>query len=630
MRNRTAILGSLWVGLVSGALCGLALSVLFSPRLFVAYLFSILVYSAAGGMGALALSAILVLVANPHRALRIVAGLVSGSYVFFALAYWGNRWLLVGNPFTSSSSLKFDAAALAVAILIGVLVAVLFGRWLGARYGPRHRLPRDGSGSTRGERERPVGRMVAAGTGVLVVLPLVLLLVISVRGMSDLSDSKARKPSVILISIDALRADHLGCYGYPRKTTPVADRLAAEGVRFEYAFCPVPSTGPSHATMLTGLTPSTHGLRRNGDSLPDSALTLAEVLSEAGYATGGFTTNIVLDDQFGFTQGFDTYVESGHVEKLRPITWSLLAQTLAAKEIFDKFLAQTGRGRDLTILSARKWLAGNAERPFFLFLHLLDPHHPYEPLEPYRSRFSRDLEGPGNSLWIEQGRDPEALAMQLALYDGEIAAADAKVGDLLQYLEDAGIMDGTLIVFTADHGENMGDHELFFRHTDVYDASMRVPLIIRFPGVLRAGRTLTQVVENSALFPTILSLIHHDVPAGLDGEDLALLMEGTAAERFRFALANSGRRWALRTGSWKIRIDFGDGSRRLYDLVNDPEETTDVLADHPEVGEELETILLAEIERLEGALPSGEEEASPFEGLDRETIERLKALGYVQ
>jgi arylsulfatase A-like enzyme len=308
----------------------------------------------------------------------------------------------------------------------------------------------------------------------------------------------------------------------------------------------------------------------------------------------------------------------------------MLLQTLSAKEILDKLLSQSGRGEDITILSAGKWLRENSHRPFFLFLHLLDPHDPYEPLEPYRSRFLGEAETYHGSLWLEMGRDPDTLRRQVALYDAEIAAVDAKVGRLLGFLTDAGVLDRTLIVFTADHGENMGDHEPFFRHADVYDASIRVPLILRFPGVLDAGQKVTRLVENSALFPTILSLVGLDIPQGIEGEDLVPVVNGTAEDRFRFAVSNSGKQWGLRTDSWKLRIDFKDGSRRLYDVVNDPEERTDVLEVHPDVGEELETILLAEIQRREGQLPSGEEEASPFEGLDRQTIERLRALGYVQ
>jgi arylsulfatase A-like enzyme len=609
--DRTVILGSLWVGVISGALCGLVLSLLFGVRLPIAYFFSILVYSAVGGLGALVLSAILVRLADASGALKISAGLVAGLFAFFALGYWGNKWLLASNPFTSPSSVTFDFGALVVSILVGVVVAWRLARWLGGS-------------------EKPLGRLGLATLAVCIVVPAIALLGISIAGAPPGAPASEGKPSILLISIDALRADHLGCYGYPRNTTPVADRLAEEGVRFEQAFCPVPSTGPSHATMLTGLRPETHRLRRNGHCLSDSVVTLAEILSKAGYSTGGFTTNVLLDDRFGFTQGFDTYVESGHVEKLRPVTWSLLVQTLAAKEIIDKLVAQYSGGEDQTILSAAKWLRENYDKPFFLFLHLIDPHDPYQPLEPYRSKFPGETEGLAKSLWVELGRDPETLGRQISLYDGEVAAADAKLGRLLQVLKDRAVKDRTLIVYTADHGENMGDHEPFFRHADVYDSSIRVPLILRFPGVLEAGRTVREVVENSAIFPTILSLAGHEIPEGLEGEDLVPLIRGGRERTGRFALSNSGRNWALRTHFWKIRIDFKDGSRRLYDLVNDPDEAEDLFEAELEIGEEMEALLLAEIQRLEGGLPGAEDEESPFEGLDHRTRERLKALGYIQ
>jgi|GEM_PF-1279014 len=616
MRRRTVLLGSFWVGLVSGALCGAVLSVLFSPHLLVGYLFSILVYSAAGGLAALLFSTVFVRLIDAAWLLRISAGLVSAFFAFFVLVYWGNRWLLAGIPFSSAKSLVFDAGALAVSLFLGACVGGGIGRWLDVRLGH--------------ERRHRIDVWVVVAVLLFLAVPGIWLIWMAGSDRPESGRAAGGRRSVLLISIDALRADHLGCYGYERETSPAIDRLAHEGVRFETAFCPVPATGPSHATMLTGLTPQAHGARHNGSSLAESVTSLAEILSGAGYATGGFTTNVLLGKRFGFDQGFETYVESGHVERLRPVTLGLLVQTLVAKEIVDKLRYRYGSGRDQTILSAAKWASGNAERPFFLFLHLLDPHEPFEPLEPYRSRFPPDTRALTNSLWARMGRDVETAARLISLYDGEIAGADDKVAELLGLLDRLGTAHRTLVVLTADHGENMADHEPFFRHVGVYDSSLRIPLILRYPGVLGAGVTVPGVVENSSILPTVLSLIGESAPADVEGESLVPLIEGTCAAWDRAALAYSGKEYGLRADAWKVVIDFSDGSRSLYDLANDPGEEVNVFSDHETRGARMADSLLARIQRLEGELPKAQEDASPFEGLDRQTRERLRALGYIQ
>lgn len=619
MPRREAILGSVWIGLLAGAACGLVLSLLFNPRLLVAYLFSALAYGLAGGLLALAGTALLALWMVPRRALQITGTLITAFFLFVTLAYWGNKWLLVSTAFWSRESLLFDGGALVASLAVGALVTWIVARGLAGRRG----------------RARP---LVLATIGLVVLLPAVLLLVFAARGRAPLPAELAGQPNIILISIDTMRADHLGCYGYARDTSPVFDQLAADGLRFETVFCPVPSTTPSHATMLTGLSPQTHGARANAFAVPDSITTLAERLVAAGYATGGFTSCVLLDDRFRFSQGYETYIESGHVERLEPLEFDLLIQTLVVKEIADKLRGRYAGGSDPTILSAKKWLAHNRERPFFLFLHLLDPHTPYEPLEPYRSMFPRETAGLENTLWAQQGRSLAALARNIALYDGEIAAADAKIGELLDYLDASGLRDRTLVVLTSDHGENLKNHEPFFGHWDIYESSLRVPLILRFPGVLRSGRVVPGIVENSSIVPTILSLAGQPVPDVFDGDDLAALIDGTAEIADRFAVAAAGR-YALRMEDWKVAVDFRAGQVELYDLVSDPAERRDVLALRTEQSEayaryedrarEMERILRTELERREGFIRQDPDAPLPIEQLDRRTIESLKALGYI-
>ncbi len=615
MQTRTVLLGSVLVGMIAGAVCALVLSAMFSPRLLVGYLFSVLVYGAAGGLGALVFSAVLVRVMDARRALWWASGLSPAAFVFLALVYWGNKWVLLGIPFWSFWSLVFDFGALVVSLLLGFVVAWGVTRGLSA-------------GRTA-ERAPRLGRRVFGVALATVGAPAALLAGMT-GGAGGGAGDPGGKSSVVLISIDALRADHLGCYGYERRTSPTIDRLAREGVKFEKAFCPEPSTGPSHATMLTGVVPQTHRLRRNGESLSDSLMTLAEILRDGGYVTAGFTTNTLLDDRFGFTQGFDTYIESGHVEKLRPVSLTLLIQTLAVKEFFDKFMWKIRGGDNQTLLCVGKWLRGRPKTPFFLFLHLLDPHWPYEPLEPYRSAFPPETSKTEGSLWVDQGRDPKTLARNLSLYDGEILTVDDGLTRFLSLLEQVSPAERTLIVFTADHGENLGDHEPYFRHQDVYDGSVQVPLILHCPGTLEAGRTVDAVVENSAIVPTILSLIGDDIPEWIEGESLVPLARGIDGTPDRRAFVYSGKRFGLRTSDWKVIIDFKNGERLLYDLAADPAERNDLFEAEEAVAAAMEERLLAEIDRLEGGLPGADEGRSPFEGLDRQTMERLKALGYVQ
>ena len=254
--------------------------------------------------------------------------------------------------------------------------------------------------------------------------------------------------NVVLITIDTLRADHVGCFGYKQIKTPNIDGLAADGTRFERAFAVVPVTLPSHSAILTGTYPMRSGMHDfSANKLSPTQPTMASVLKQAGYATGAVIAAAVLDGKFGLNQGFDFYYDHFDFSRLS-----------------ESNLDEMERPGNVVADQALDWLGKNSQKKFFLWMHLYDPHAPYNPPEPYRTQYA--------------GRP----------YDGEIAFADEQVGRLLRYLKDKGIYQKTVIVLTGDHGESLGEHGEKTHGFFIYNATMHVPLIIRVPEVLRDGR----------------------------------------------------------------------------------------------------------------------------------------------
>jgi len=270
--------------------------------------------------------------------------------------------------------------------------------------------------------------------------------------------------NLLLITLDTLRADHLGAYGYDGVETPNIDRLAAEGVRFERVTTTVPVTLPAHASIMTGLNPFEHGVRNNGSFvLGSDAVTLAEALRGHGYATAGFIGAVVLEAQFGMAQGFDHF------------------NGLAQYQARTGDLSGERPGEDV-VMQASEWIRGRTG-PFFAWAHMYDPHDPYAPPEPYAGRYADNP------------------------YDGEIAYVDEMVGRLLQTLADTGAADNTLVVVTADHGESLGDHGEGGHSFFIYDSTVRVPLIFWAPGAVPAGVVAPGGTSVVDIFPTVLSLL---------------------------------------------------------------------------------------------------------------------------
>ncbi|HEX9110057.1 MAG TPA: sulfatase, partial [Terriglobales bacterium] len=364
--------------------------------------------------------------------------------------------------------------------------------------------------------------------------------------------------NVVLITIDTLRADHVGCYGYKQIKTPNIDNLAADGVRFDQAFTVVPVTLPSHSAMLTGTYPMLSGMHDfSGNKLSPQQPTLATVLKQAGYATGAVIGSAVLDSRFGLNQGFDFYYD--HFE------FSRLDETN---------LDEMERPGNVVADLALDWLARNSQKKFFLWMHLYDPHYPYRPPEPYLREYAAHP------------------------YDGEIAFADEQVGRLLRFLKEKGLYQNTLILLSGDHGESLGEHGERTHGFFVYNATMHVPLIIRLPEKT-AARTVSDLVSLVDLMPTVLAALGLEIPSQVQGRSLLPELRGNNADKPRNLygetfLPRLHFNWSELRATENAKYHFIDApSPELYDLAKDPGEVHNLFAEKKAVAEEMHSKLTA-------------------------------------
>ncbi len=419
-----------------------------------------------------------------------------------------------------------------------------------------------------------------------------------------LSGASTARPPVILITIDTLRADRLSSYGSDRVSTPHIDRLAGEGVRFANASSTVPFTLPAHSSIMTGLYPPTHGVRENvGYVLGADRTTLAERFRDAGYRTGGFVSAFVLDARWGIGRGFDTYVDDFDLDSMAG------ANLGSVQRAGPETIAHALEWLDEAVFSGDGGAAGDTsgQPPFFLWLHLFDPHDPYEPPEPFRTEY--------------EGRP----------YDGEVAYTDSLIGDFRAALEQRGLFDESVVVLTADHGEGLGDHGESYHGFFVYDSTVHVPLIVRLPGEVEGGRVVKDAVSHVDIAPTLTELLDLDAGAAqgrsllpsIEGLEDGDSRRGVYAESF-YALDHYG--WAplrsLRTADYKY-IETPDPE--LYALLEDPGELTNVLLDRRDTSRELRAAALELAAALDRAAPA----TVPEPDLDEQALAQLQALGYL-
>jgi arylsulfatase A-like enzyme len=431
--------------------------------------------------------------------------------------------------------------------------------------------------------------------------------------------------NVLLITIDTLRADHLGVYGYRRPTTPRMDALARRGLVFDQAYTYWPKTRGSFVGLLTGRLAAQSGYGKTHPLLLDFNPTLASVLKEAGYETVAIVDNPNVASSLGYARGFDRYRE----------TWEEGA-----------LATEMDRTRAITEDGVRALGQARSDRPLFLWLHYVNPHAPYEPPAPWDTAFldAEALRGPSlpavNGFhggvprpWAKPGR---SLGWYVAQYDGEIAAVDAEVGKLIEALDASVVRDRTLVVLTSDHGESLGEHGYYFDHGEnLFDPSMRVPLVVAGPGV-GEGRRTDVLATTLDLVPTVLDALKISYPPDLAGESLLPAVRGEGrpdrprlhGQNDRNLLAAWGRRFKV------VAVPSDEGAHyALYDRQEDPGETRDAARANPERMREERRDLELFRERIDGLLVKTRRllEGRPYEErLSPEACEKLKAMGYVQ
>jgi choline-sulfatase len=397
-----------------------------------------------------------------------------------------------------------------------------------------------------------------------------------------------RPLNVVLVTIDTLRADRVGCYGYAKAESPHLDDLAKRGVLFENAVAQVPLTPPSHASMLTGVYPTVHQVRDvGGFTLSASHPTLAKILAGKGWSTAAFVGSAVLKKTVGLHQGFQVYDDR-----------------IPEPDLDSAVRGHADRPAGVVVDLAIQWLTRQDKtRPIFLWVHLYDPHAPYSPPPPFRENFRQRP------------------------YDGEIAYTDSQVGRLLKTVEDGGLMPNTIVSILADHGESLGEHGEFSHGVFLYESTVRIPWIMAGPGVPAAKRVRDQA-RTIDLLPTILGLIGGDVPKECQGVSLAPAFSGQPVQTEHayvealFPKINMG--WAelraIRTNKWK----YVQAPRpELYNLEKDPNEGENIIERHPEEANKLKVRL----QELSGGSESPEQVV--VGKVDPQLEKQLRSLGYL-
>jgi choline-sulfatase len=399
--------------------------------------------------------------------------------------------------------------------------------------------------------------------------------------------SPAFRPlNLVVVTIDTLRPDHLHCYGYSKIETPSVDSIAASGVLFENAVTQTPLTPPSHASIFTGLYPTVHHVRDTGGFvLQPSSTTLATILQQQGWDTAAFISSAVLKKLFGFNQGFAVY---------------------------DDQMPRQGRSRDFlddperragdTIDRAIRWLDGQSGKPYFLWVHLYDPHMPYQPPSPFREAY----------------KDRP--------YDGEIAYADRELGRLFEAVRKKSPADKTILAVLSDHGESLGEHGEYSHGVFLYDATLRIAFLMSGPGI-PTGIRVKQQVRTIDFLPTILELMGGKAPAAVQGVGLTSAFAGhhpqSAVSYAETLYPKINMGWAelrgIRTNHWKyVRAP----KRELYDLIQDPGETKNVVQAHAGDVQKFEA-------QLKAVIGGDRTEKVETSVVDARTLDQLKSLGYV-
>ncbi len=422
------------------------------------------------------------------------------------------------------------------------------------------------------------------------------------------------RPNVVIISMDTLRADHLGCYGYHRNTSVNIDGLASRGTRFDQMSSTSAWTSPAHGSLFTSRYPTQIGIityegGKKARSLRQDEVTLAEILRDAGYETQAFTGSGYVSRKLGFGQGFDEYRDLNALQ-------GYLADLMLWLDEWDE------------------------SRPLFLFVHFYNTHRPYIPPVPrYRDMFKGGYTGKfpvrkvcDSKRWPLKKADLEYVVSQ---YDGEIAHADYLLGKLSTFIEEIGLDDDTLIIFLSDHGEEFFEHGGCDHVTTVYEELVRIPFIMVGPGI-EPGKVVEAPASIIDVAPTILDYLDLPVPGSMLGTSLLPVMSGAGLPcSYQFYETGIYKQERIvrgvRAGGWKLILDHEDTPVELYDVARDALEKNNVIKSHGKVKETLAAAFNAwRLEIEQGHEPPAATQDQQVPDTDPELLERLKALGYVE
>lgn len=470
------------------------------------------------------------------------------------------------------------------------------------------------------------------------------------------------KPNILLISIDTLRADHLSCYGYHRQTTPNIDRLAAEGVLFKNAYSTAVWTPPAHASMLTGLYPSQHGVVAN-KRLKQDIPTIAEVLAQYDYNTVGFVNNPQVGAFVGLDKGFHQFFEiwKGVTSK------NLLVR--GCHFLYRNWLALLGiqdDGAKKTNKLVVNWLKSHISdtRPFYIFLHYIEPHNPINAPHPFKKKYvdSKHIDNIGKKKLKKVANNPlvcftdrlnlnqAEINYLISLYDGEIAYIDTMVGEVIDFLKAKNVLDDTFVILTADHGEHLGEHSLYSHVASLYEPIVHIPLIIRYLRIYKPSQRYEQLVQHIDIFPTILDLLNNNENhlINLAGQSLLPRNGKITIDKKRPIIAEwEGRiphfvknrlkvlnkpqdkeavflkKLSMIRESNEKYIYCDDGSEELFNLDSDPNEINNLASTNKQRCTNLRDILTRTLK----AESSNEE--IPETEMDEVVKQRLHGLGYL-